>query len=87
MAYSVWLLNKFGKEWHTDAFYYGHYKQVVEGNNDDSHIYAVRVFRRLFYWLGIADARLKHSAEHNLSDEFRKTDLLPLIFSFKKISV
>lgn len=79
MAYSVWLLNKFGNNWHTDDFYQGHYQKVFDFP-DAYNIYATRVFSRLFYWLGLVEQRrLKQS----FNEEYKKTGLLSLIFTFK----
>lgn len=82
MAYSVWLLNKFGSKWHPGRFYQEHYQKVVnisEGFNS----YAARVFDRLFYWLGIVDVRLNREGPPPFEEEYKKTDLLSMIFSFK----
>lgn len=81
MAYSVWLLNRFGSEWHTGRFYQGHYQKVVN-IPEEFNSYATRVFDRLFYWLGIVDIRLNRDVPPPFVEEYRKTDLLPMIFSF-----
>lgn len=82
MAYSVWLLNKFGSEWHSGSFYQEHYQKVFNFP-DIFNIYATRVFMRLFYWLGIVEMRLNKQIEPPFQWEYRKTDLLPMVFSFK----
>ena len=82
IAYSAWLLNKYGSEWHTGRFYQVHYQRVFDFP-DDYNIYATRVFTRLFYWLGIAEIRPREQPNVLDNTEYRKTDLLPLIFSFK----
>ena len=81
IAYSVWMLNKFGSEWRTGRFYQEHYQKVV---NIPEHfnIYAARVFDRLFYWLGIVDIRLNREVPPPFEEEYKKTDLLSIIFSF-----
>ena len=57
IAYSVWLLNQFGSEWHFGSFYQEHYQKAF--NFPDKYtIYETRVFSRLFYWLGIVEMRL-----------------------------
>lgn len=82
MAYSAWLLNKFGSEWHSGRFYQEHYQKVVN-IPERYNIYATRVFDRLFYWLGIVDIRLNRDVPPPFEEEYKKTDLLSMIFSFK----
>lgn len=82
IAYSVWLLNKFGSEWHTGRFYQVHYQKVVN-IPDEFNIYATRVFELLFYWLGIVDVRLNREVPPPFEEEYKETDLLSMIFSFK----
>lgn len=83
MAYSVWLLNKFGSVWHSDNFYQEHYSKVFD-YPDAYNTYATRVFPRLFYWLGIVEKRFKtHACSTSLS-EYRKTNLFPLVFSMRQ---
>ena len=82
IAYSVWLLNQFGSEWHLGSFYQEHYQKAF--NFPDKYtIYETRVFSRLFYWLGIVEMRLNKQVGPPFQWEYRKTDLLPMIFSFK----
>jgi len=82
IAYSVWLLNQFGSEWHFGSFYQEHYQKAF--NFPDKYtIYETRVFSRLFYWLGIVEMRLNKQVGPPFQWEYRKTDLLPMIFSFK----
>lgn len=82
IAYSVWLLNQFGSEWHFGSFYQEHYQKAF--NFPDKYtIYETRVFSRLFYWLGIVEMRLNKQIGPPFQWEYRKTDLLPMIFSFK----
>lgn len=82
IAYSVWLLNQFGSEWHFGSFYQEHYQKAF--NFPDKYtIYETRVFSRLFYWLGIVEMRLNKQVDPPFQWEYRKTDLLPMIFSFK----
>lgn len=82
IAYSVWLLNQFGSEWHFGSFYQEHYQKAF--NFPDNYtIYETRVFSRLFYWLGIVEMRLNKQVGSPFQWEYRKTDLLPMIFSFK----
>ncbi len=82
IAYSVWLLNKFGATWHSGSFYQEHYEKLIS-NPNGHNIYATRVFARLFYWLGIVDKRFNKELDFPFNKEFRKTALLPMIFSFK----
>lgn len=82
IAYSVWLLNKFGDKWHTGRFYQRHYQKVFD-YPDIYNIYETRVFERLFYWLGLVDIRENKAASISLNWEYRKTELLSLIFKFK----
>lgn len=59
IAYSVWLLHKYGSEWHFGRFYQEHYQKAFNFSNINNYnIYETRVFKRLFYWLGIVDLRL-----------------------------
>lgn len=82
IAYSVWLLNQFDSEWHFGSFYQEHYQKAF--NFPDKYtIYETRVFSRLFYWLGIVEMRLNKQVGPPFQWEYRKTDLLPMIFSFK----
>jgi hypothetical protein len=81
MAYSVWLLNKFGSEWHTGRFYQEHYQKVIN-IPEEFNSYASRVFYRLFYWLGIVDIRLNREVPPPFEEEYKKTDLISMIFSF-----
>lgn len=83
MAYSVWLLNKFGTTWHSGEFYQEHYQKVFNFP-DKYNTYANRVFARLFYWLGLVETRLNKQTEPPYRWEYRKTDLLQMIFSFKR---
>ena len=79
IAYSVWLLNQFGSEWHFGSFYQEHYQKAF--NFPDKYtIYETRVFSRLFYWLGIVEMRLNKQVGPPFQWEYRKTDLLPMIF-------
>lgn len=80
-AYSVWLLNKFGSEWRDGYFYQEQYQKVIN-IPERYNMYAVRVFERLFYWLGIVDVREVNKYTPNFRREFKKTDLLSMIFSF-----
>jgi len=82
MAYSVWLLNKYGYEWHLGSFYQEHYQNVFNFP-DKYNTYATRVFERLFYWLGIVEMRHNKQVGPPFQWEYHKTDLLPMIFSFK----
>ena len=84
MAYSVWLLNKYGSEWHSGEFYKEHYQKAFHfpGNYK---AYETRVFSRLLYWLGIVEQRLNRQVGPPFEDEYKKTDLLSIIFSFKKV--
>lgn len=83
LAYSVWLLNRYGTDWHFADFYTLHYQQVfnLPGNYN---AYESRVFKRLFYWLGIVEERLNMQVGPPFEWEYKKTPLLSLIFSFKK---
>lgn len=83
MAYSVWLLNKYGSEWHLGDFYKEHYQKAfhLPGNYN---AYEPRVFSRLFYWLGIVEQRLNKQVGPPFQVEYKKTDLLSMVFSFKK---
>ncbi len=83
MAYSVWLLNKYGSEWHLGDFYKELYKKAFNfpGNYN---AYETRVFSRLFYWLGIIEHRLNKHVGPPYEEEYKKTALLSMIFSFKK---
>lgn len=83
MAYSVWLLNKFGSTWHSGEFYQEHYQKVFNFP-DKYNTYATRVFARLFYWLGLVETRLNKNTEPPYQWEYRKTDLLQMVFSFKR---
>lgn len=83
MAYSVWLLNKFGSTWHSGEFYQEHYQKVFNFP-DKYNTYATRVFARLFYWLGLVETRLNRQTEPPYRWEYGKTDLLQMIFSFKR---
>ena len=82
MAYSVWLLNKYGDEWHTGEFYQEHYQKVFDFP-DFYNTYATRVFQRLFYWLGIDEERLNSQVGPPFRHEYKKTELLSAVFSFK----
>lgn len=82
MAYSVWLLNKYGDEWHFGSFYQEHYQKVFSFP-DIYNIYETRVFSRLFYWLGIVEERLNKQVGPPFREEYKKTDLLSMMFSFK----
>lgn len=82
MAYSVWLLNTFGDKWHTGQFYQEHYQKVYDFP-DTYNIYGTRVFERLYYWLGLVDIRENKAASISLNWEYRKSELLSLIFKFK----
>lgn len=82
IAYSVWLLNKFGPEWRDGYFYQEQYQKVVN-IPERYNVYAVRVFERLFYWLGIADVQEVDKYTSKFRREFKKTDLLSMVFSFK----
>lgn len=81
MPYSVWLLNKFGSEWHTGKFYQEHYSKAFN-YRDVYNCYEIRVFSRLFYWLGIVENRLNKQSGSPFFKEYRKTDLLSMIFTF-----
>ena len=84
IAYSVWILNKYGSEWHFGDFYKELYQKAFHfpGN---SNAYETRVFTRLFYWLGIVEQRLNKQVGPPFEDEYKKTELISMIFSFKKI--
>lgn len=83
MAYSVWLLNKFGSTWHSGEFYQEHYQKVFNFP-DIYNIYETRVFARLFYWLGVVETRLNKQTNPPYQCEYLKTDLLQMVFSLKK---
>lgn len=83
MAYSVWLLNKFGSTWHSGEFYQEHYQKVFNFP-DKYNTYATRVFARLFYWLGLVETRLNKQTNPPYQWEYLNTDLLQMIFSFKR---
>jgi hypothetical protein len=85
IAYSVWLLNKYGSEWHLGDSYKEFYK-IAFNFPGNYNAYETRVFKRLFYWLGIVEHRLNKHVEPPFEDEYRKTDILSMIFSFKKQS-
>jgi len=83
MAYSVWLLHKFGSTWHSGEFYQEHYQKVF-CFPDIYNIYETRVFARLFYWLGLVETRLNKQTNPPYKWEYMKTNLLQMIFSFKR---
>ena len=83
MAYSVWLLRKFGSTWHSGDFYQEHYQKVFNFP-DIYNIYETRVFARLFYWLGLVETRINKQTNPPYQWEYRKTELLQMVFSFKK---
>lgn len=83
IAYSIFLLHKYGAEWHLGNFYLNHYNAVFNFSEDTS-AYAIRVFGRLFFWLGIVEQRRAKHVDLLFEHEYRKTDLLQMIFSFKK---
>ena len=85
MAYSVWLLNKFGSKWHNGVFYQELYQKVFNFPSE-YNIYETRVFERHFYWLGLVERRINKQAVFPYKDEYIKTELLSMIFSFKKLS-
>ena len=82
MAYSIWLLNKYGSEWHTGLFYQENYRKFLNFS-DVYNIYETRVFSRLFYWLGIVEKQRNTKVGPPFKMEYKKTDLLSMIFSFK----
>ena len=84
MAFSVWLLNKYGSEWHFGDFYEKLYQKAFQFPGD-YNAYETRVFSRLFYWLGLVEQRLNKHVGPPFEDEYKKTDLLSMIFSFKKV--
>lgn len=81
LAYSVWLLNKYGSTWHPGDFYQEHYQKVFNFP-DIYNIYETRVFARLFYWLGLVETRLNKQTNPPYQWEYLRTDLLQMIFSF-----
>lgn len=83
MAYSVWLLNKYGSKWHTGDFYQDEYQKVFNFPSA-CNIYETRVFNRLFYWLGIVDKRLNKQVGPPFKEEYKRTNLLSMIFSFQR---
>lgn len=83
IAYSLFLLHNYGAEWHLGSFYLTHYNAIFNFS-EDIKAYAVRVFGRLFYWLGIVEKRQSNHKDILFEDEYRKTALLSMIFSFKK---
>ncbi len=83
IAYSLFLLHKYGAEWHLGSFYLTHYNAIFHFS-EDTRAYAVRVFERLFYWLGIVEKRQSNHRDILFEEEYLKTDLLQMIFSFKK---
>lgn len=85
MPYSVWLLNQFGSTWHSGFFYQEHYQKVFDFA-DSYNIYEIRVFQRLFYWLGIVDINPNDQIVPTFRNEYKKTDLLSMIFSFGRMS-
>lgn len=86
IPYSVWLLNKYGSKWHFGSFYQEQYQKAFNlPNINEYNIYETRVFERLFYWLGIVELRYRKPEGHMFHEwEYRKSALLPMIFSFKK---
>lgn len=84
VAYSVLLLNKYGSEWHFGEFYKEHYQKAFHFQGD-YNAYETRVFSRLFYWLGVVEQRLNKQVGPPFQEEYKKTDLLSMIFSFKKV--
>lgn len=83
LAYSVWLLNKFGSKWHPGSFYQEHYQKVYSCP-DTYNIYAARVFERLFYWLGLVEVKENRNAAGFRDNRYLKTDLFAKVFSFKQ---
>ena len=83
IAYSVWLLNSYGSEWHTGNFYSKQYKKAFD-IPANYRAYEVRIFSRLFYWLGFVEQRLRREGIPPFSHEYKRTDLVDMIFSFKK---
>lgn len=84
MAYSVWLLNKYGSKWEFGDFYQ-YYYQMVFNFPDKYNIYAIRVFARLFYWLGLVETMSGGNTNNPLNWKFMKSDLFQEVFSFKEI--
>lgn len=83
VAYSLWLLNKFGDTWHDGDFYYDYYQKVfnIPGGRNP---FETRVLGRLFYWLGIDDKQLNRNTPPPFRKEYRKTSLLNVLFLFKQ---
>lgn len=84
LAYSVFLLNKFGSAWHTGDFYEKEYQKAFHFTSN-YNIYETRVFKRLFYWLGLVEQRLNRQVGPPFENEYKKTELLHMVFSFKKV--
>ncbi len=82
IAYSIWMLNQFGSTWHSGSFYQEHYQKVFDFP-DCHNIYETRVFKRLFYWLGIVTIRQNKQIGGFSENDYKKTNLLSMIFSFK----
>lgn len=83
IAFSVWLLNKYGAEWHFGEFYIEQYQKAFDLPGND-YAYETRILKRLFYWLGIVEHRLNKQVGPPFEYEYKSTDLLPMIFSFNK---
>lgn len=81
IAYSVWILHKFGNEWHSGNFYQEQYQKILNFS-DKYNIYATRVYERLFYWLGIIEKKESDEKIGLFKHEFRATSLLTKLFSF-----
>lgn len=84
VSYSLWLLNRYGAEWHSGNFYFEHYEKVAQiGGKSD--IYELRIFERLFYWLGFVKLKDDKHLRPRAFQEYQKTDLLDKVFSFADV--
>lgn len=80
--WGIRLLNEFGADWRSGAFYGERYREVVP-NPDLYDFFATRLYGRLLYHLGASDKRRNRQTPPLYFEEYRKTDLFPVLFSFK----
>ena len=83
IPYSVWLLNEFGSEWHYGRFYQSYYQMIFD-YPDPYDVYSVRVFYRLFFWLGVVEIKRNNQSLSHFNFEYRKSELFPVVFNIKR---
>lgn len=81
-VFSLWLLHHYGNDWHEPEFYNNLYNKAFPTLQNSNRIYEVRLFSRLFNYLGLIEVEYKQTIFG--INKIKKSPLLDILFRFEE---